>query len=180
MILTIPRNSIFRPLVNTFTATYNSPTVGQYNWAIAANTDQQVMQINSQNLFFISIINFSTTLPEGDFLSNILTVPQIRFRTKQANQSLFGGAYPLGKYLINNEIAAFFQSKQDKDNLVATFTGSLGQNADLIAVSSVKAVVALNVFEISDAKFIAEFNGHVAAGKAIGNVQIPPDLVRRI
>ncbi len=178
--LVIPRDSIFRPVVNLFTASFNSPTLGKYNWGVTANVKQTVLNINPQNLFFISTMNFSATVPESAFLENIETTPKIQFVMDQNSESMYGGAYPVAKYLGDNDISAFFWSRQADDILTATFTGQLGQNASMIAFSSVIAVVALNTYEITDKDFIERFFHIQKTGEQISNVVIPTGLERRI
>jgi len=178
--LVIPRDSIFRPVVNLFTATFNTPTLGKYNWGVPANQKQEVLKINYQNLFYISTMNFSATVPESAFLENIEITPKVQFVMDQNNESMYGGAYPLVKYLHDNDISAFFWSRQADDILTATFTGQLGQNASMIAFSSVIAVLALNTYEITDKAFIEKFFHIQKMGEQISNVVVPPSLERRI
>ncbi len=180
MNLTIPRNSIFRPVVNTFLATFNTPTAGKYDWNVAANIDQAVMTLAGHNLYYLALMNFSATVDEGDFLQNISTAPRVQFRSGQNKAALFGGSYPLAKYLVNNSIGSFFSSPQKSDTLTATFTGVLNQNAALISFPTITAVLAMNVFEIIDRDFINEYNGMKKTGEPMINVVIPPEFDKRI
>lgn len=125
-------------------------------------------------------MNFSATVPENSFLENISTTPKIQLSMDQNSESLYGGAYPVAKYLVNNEISAFFWSRQDKDRLTGTFTGILNQNASLIPFATVTAVVAMNTYEITDRKFIEEFFHIQKVGEQIADVHIPNELDRRI
>jgi len=178
--LTIPRDSIFRPVVNLFTANFNAPTLGKYNWGVAENKKQRVLNNNYHHLFYISTMNFSATVPESAFLENIEITPKVQFVMDQNNESMYGGAYPLVKYLHDNDISAFFWSRQADDILTATFTGQLGQNASMIAFSSVIAILALNTYEITDKAFIEKFFHIQKQGEQISNVIVPPSLERRI
>jgi len=181
MIIQIPKDSVFRPTVNLFTATFNNPTLGKYDFGVAANTLQDVMQVNHTNLFYIEGMNVSATVLETAYIENLSTVPKVQFFLKKNAQALFGGAYPIGKYLQPNEISAFFSGDQVGDTLQATVTGVLNQNANMIQYGSVTIVLALNIFEISDPKFIAEFKKITNNGpNQISDVQIPFGLERRI
>ncbi len=178
MQITIPKNSIFRPIVKRFTATFGTPTVGQYNFGVAANKNVSILPIAYGNLFFISILNFSANISESAFLENVISDPQLLFMTKQNGINIFGGPQPLIKYLPQNEVNAFFRSRQRGDFLTGTFTGSLGQSASLIGPSSVIAVVAMNIFEIQDQKWIRDFED-IKPGD-ISEIVIPQDVQRRI
>lgn len=177
----LPEDSLFLPTVNLFTATYNSPTVGYYDWGVAANTAQEVLGISPGFLYFISIMNFGATVDEGTFLQNVNTIPRVQFLTKLTNRGLYGGGYPIANYLKNNEVSAFFWTSQQDDALVATFTGVLAQNATLAGVPSITSHVSLNMFQIVDRAFISKFfNVSGADPSKPGIIQVPPSLERRI
>ncbi len=179
MNLAIPRNSIFRPVVNLFTATFNSPTLGYYSFTGGAAQD--VLQINGHNLFYIASMNFSLTIPESDFVENIVTTPKVQFSGKQSGLALGGivQPYPLVKYLTDNQIGAFFWSKQEKDTLSALFTGLLSQNAALISFPTITAILQMNIFEITDTNFIKEFHGLTQGHQPVNQVSIPANFDRR-
>lgn len=183
MRIAIPIDSIFRPTANLFTATFNNPTIGQYDFAIAANTEQLVMPIDDINLFYISIANYSANVPESSYLENLDTsdIPKIRFLTGQNKKPLYGGTYPLAKYLVTNEVGTFFRSKQAKDSLIATFTGKLNQNANLAGVVTITAVVALNIWEISDREFLNKFDKiSKSFPQQQFDVEVPAEFERRV
>lgn len=177
----LPDDSLFLPTVNLFTADYNTPTLGQYNWGVSANINQQVLGISPGFLYFISIMNFGASIQEGDFLENVDTIPRIQFLTALSNKGLYGGGYPIANYLKNNDISAFFWTSQNADFLVATFTGVLNQNAALAGVPSITAHVSLNIFQIVDKAFISKFFGSTGSDSTRpGALRLPPDLERRI
>jgi hypothetical protein len=181
MRLIIPADSIFRPTANLFLATFNVPALGQYDFSVAANQNVSVLPIDATNLYFISIVNFSATVPESAYIENLTTdLPQIRFKTKQNNKPLYGGTYPLAKYLVTNEVGTFFESKQSKDELLADFSGILDQNASLVPFTTIRAVVALNIWEIHDQKFINEFHHIVKTKEEISKVVVPSSWERRV
>lgn len=178
MQVTIPRSSIFRPIVKKFVASFGNPTVGQYNFDVAANRNVSLMPINYGNLFFISFLNFSASIPENAYLENVVRVPQLLFLTKQNAINIFGGPQPFVKYLPQNEVNAFFRSRQKNDFLTGTFTGALEQSASLVGPSQVIAVVSANLFEIQDQKWIREFED-IPSGE-VSEIVIPQDVQRRI
>lgn len=178
MQVTIPRSSIFRPIVKRFTATFGTPTIGKYDFGVAANANVEILPINFGNLFFISILNFSANIPESAYLENVVDDPNLLFLTKQKGINIFGGPQPLIKYLPQNEVSAFFRSYQRDDFLTGTFTGTLEQSASLIGPDEIIAVVAMNIFEITDQRWIQEFDE--IPPEQISNIVIPPSVQRRI
>jgi len=179
--LSIPSNSFFIPAVNLFTADFNAPTVGYYDWAVAANTNQEILGISPGFLYYLSIMNFGATVPEGDFLANVSTIPKIQFSTRLTGKSLYGGGYPIANYLKNNDISAFFWTTQRDDALLGTFTGALTQNAALAGVPSITSHVSLNLFQIVEKPFIDKFfNVTKADQKSAGAIVLGPEWDKRI
>lgn len=153
----LPRGTFFRPVLNSFQADFNTPSVGLYDFAVAANTEQEVMKLNSSSLYFIGLMNFGTTVSESAYFENLSLTPKINLFTKQGNAQIFGAAYGLANYLVNNEIASFFWTDKPGDTLVATMTGQLGQNASLSGITEIVARISMNVYEVTDIAFINEF-----------------------
>lgn len=155
----LPIGTFYRPCAGIFTADYNVPSVGQYDWNVAANTGVQLLSLSPNNLYMLSTLNFSATIPEANYLENVDTIPSLDLRLKLAGAQLNGQGYPLVTYMQNNEIAIFFWTNQKEDFLTANFRGVLNQNAALAAVASITAQVSLNIHEITDAAYIAKFKG---------------------
>jgi hypothetical protein len=177
----LPDDSLFLPTVNLFTATYNTPTPGYYDWGVAANVGQTVLGISPGFLYFISILNFGATIAESDYLQNLSTIPRVQFLTKLTGRGLYGGGYPIGNYLKNNDMGAYFWTGQNNDSLIATFTGVLAQSASLAGVPSITANVSLNAFQIVDKAYIEKFFGLTGADpRKAGAMVLPADLERRV
>lgn len=173
----LPRETYFRPTLNIFAATYNSPTIGFYDFGIAANTQQEVLPLNPGSLYFVSLINFGANIDPAAYFGNLATTPKLDLRLKQGNAQVFGAAYALGSYLVNNEISAFFWTTQESDTLVATMSGTLSQNADLSGITDITARVAFNIYEITDRAYITKFMGNLPAAENM--TTLPDDLKER-
>ena len=180
---TLPDSSMFLPTANIFEATYNTPTLGFYDFGKAANSLQAVQGISPGFLYFIGLMNFGASMGEPVYLENISTIPRVQFYTKRSGKSLYGGGYPLTKYLPGNDVSAFAWTSEKDDEISATFTGILSQNASLSGVPSIRAQVSLNIYQIMDRAFIKKFfnlAGDVA-NPAEGNIiALPPGWERRI
>lgn len=180
MNITIPKNSIFRPALWTFTGTFNVPTLGIYDFNIPANQNVPGLAIGFQSLYFISNVNFGATVPENAFLENILIQPSIRFQLGKSRTSLDGGFYPVANYLKSNPIGTFFSTKENDDRLEANFQGSLSQNASLAAFAAIKAIFSFSVWEIHDQDFLREFKKIPAAAFAKADISIPAEIQAEI
>lgn len=178
--LNLPKGSFFRPASKLFTADFNTPELGKYSFNVTANENVDVIGINPSNLYFFSIMNFGATIPESTYLENLEVVPTVDFHLKQSGTQLFGQGYPLTNYLKNNEISAFFWSRQEKDFLVGTFRGLLGQNGSLAGIPAIIATVAVNIFEITDQKFISDFFSDPAATTENNSLTVPDAFKDRV
>lgn len=181
MAIKIPEDSFFIPTVNLFTADFNTPTPGYYDWGVTANENQEVLGISPGFLYFMSIMNFGATIDEGTFLQNVSTIPTVQFLTKNSGKTLYGGGYPIANYLKNNDMSAFFWTPQRDDQIVATFRGVLGQNAALAGVPSITAHVSLNMFQIVNKEFINKFFHVTGANQnKAGVAKVGPEWEKRL
>ena len=65
---------------NVFSGAFNVPTPGVYDFGIAANTDQVVIDLNPKYFYLIDKVSISASIPEGVFLESYNTVPEMTFR----------------------------------------------------------------------------------------------------
>lgn len=180
VIAKLPSGTYFRPCAALFEADFNTPTLGKYDFGVAANQNYEILQLNASHLYFFSILNFSATVPVSAYIENIETIPSLDLRMKQGGAQLYQQGYPLVSYLNNNEIATFFWSDRENDTLIGNFAGVLGQNASLTGIASIIAQVSLNIHEITDTKFINDFKGIVKGGGATNFAMLPPEMRERI
>lgn len=191
MIMQIPKSSIFRPVTALFKAIYNAPSLGFYDFAVALNTNRELMKLNGSNLYYIAIVNFATSAPsESAYMASLASAdvdegapaaepPKFRMGLKSSKEDFYGNAYPLQKYLVNNEVGVFFSTKLRADALTGTMKGRLIQGSEMLSSPSLTAVIGLNIFEITDRAFIGNYNETRQAGIQISDVQVPPDLRKR-
>lgn len=156
---TIPQDSRFIQTVNTFTALFNVPSLGQYNFVNGAVNENIAVLSNLQknHIYMIEKYSFSATIPEGAFLeatANVCTFQLLRSIDKQV---VYQAPIPLINYIDGQSCVGYFWAAQDSDVLIATFRGLLNQPAALVGVASIIAQVTLNIYEISDTDWIQSF-----------------------
>jgi len=157
IIKTIPKGSNYLQFVNRFVATFNVPTLGKYNFATAANTGQVILDLSEYSVYLIQNINFSATVPEGDFLTAINTVPTATIKRQVDGQVIYQKPLPLVSYLKSNEAIAYVWSKRKGDRLIVDFAGLLNQPAPLVGLASVTAQLQLDIYQITDENWLQAF-----------------------
>jgi len=180
VIARLPSGTFFRPCAAIFEADYNTPTAGLYDFGVAANESVSFLELNPSHLYFLSILNFSANVPVSAYLENIETIPNLDLRLSLGGAQLYQQGYPLVSYLDNNEISIFFWTDRKGDTLIGNFNGTLSQNASLSGIASIIAQAALNIHEITDHKYIAEFKGQTKQNGGNNFTQLPQSMRERI
>jgi len=157
IIKTIPKSSNYLQTVTRFTANFNVPAPGQYDFNTAANTGIVILEMNPHSVYFIDKINFSTTTPEEVFFSAVNTVPTATLRKSKDKGVIYQRPLPLVSYLKANEAIAFFWTRQNDDSLIVDFRGILDQPAPLVGVPTIKAQLQLDIYQIMDENWIQLF-----------------------
>ena len=159
---TIPQSSLFVQTLNIFEATFNTPTLGRYNFGIPANTDVSVLKLTRASVYLIQSYSLSATVGEADFLESINIVPQLFLRTKINAKNIYKKPLPQAGYFDGVEAIGYFLSPQGDDELLLSCTGVLNQIAAMVGISSIKIQTTLNIQEIVDTKWINQFHDRTA------------------
>jgi len=155
---TIPDNSKFIPTVNIFTATFNTPALGKYEFTrVAENQSQVVLPMTRNQIFFLDRINFGATIPEGDFLLATSVLPEIILKFKVSGERVFKKPFRIVNYIDSQEISTWIWTHKGDDTLVMDFTGVLNQIASLVGIDTITAHVSLNLYEVSQEQYKYRF-----------------------
>lgn len=170
LILQLPPGSQFYQPMVRFTATFNNPLIGGYDWNVAGNTDVTFQFIRKNALYLFERYSFSANIAEGTFLDNVLTVPTLQVRVpSETNRMIYPNPIPLVNYIDGLETLIYAYSDQDQ-NLTGTFRGQLNQGAALVGVPTVIAQVQFNIYEIKNKDWIENFLGKTKGGQVPGLV----------
>jgi hypothetical protein len=166
----IPPGSGFRQPLIRFSAAFNVPTIGFYDFNVAANTGVPLFTMRKNHLYLIDRYSFSADIPEADFFSAVNggTVPSLQLRIpSQTNRQIYTDAIPLINYYDGLEtlIAVF---AEQEDDLQGTFRGALTQPAPLVGINTVTALFQPNIYEIKNKDWIDNFLGRTNNGQASG------------
>jgi len=157
---TIPQDSRFIQTVNRYTATFNNPVLGKYNFEGGPVVNSQIVvlpNLQKNNLYMIEKYLFSANIAEGLFLEATENVCTFQLFRSTDNQVLYQKPIPLINYVDGSECIAYFSTSQDNDNLISTFRGLLWQPPALVGVATIIAQVTLNIYEIVDTDWIQDF-----------------------
>lgn len=159
--ITIPVKSF--PLItkNSFNAAYNAPLPnGTYQWSIPANQNIPVLKLFPFSAYIIERVNFSLNITEGDFQDNLIAgqEPQIQLSLESTpGIPIFQQKQPFITYLNNFSIIQFFQTGQDDDQLLATFTGAISQSGAIAGRADIDANVQFNIYRVTSTEWVKRF-----------------------
>lgn len=164
----IPKDSRIIQSVNLFTATFNNPTIGSYDFGVAANVGQTVIRMRPQSIFLLEKMSFSANIDEGDFLEAVTTTPQFLLRRLIDGQSVFYKPIPIVSYIDGEDEIAYTWTKErvgtpgnqdNPDELIVDFTGVLAQTAALVGRATIRAQVTFKFYEIINSTWVKRFRG---------------------
>lgn len=153
----IPTQSRYISTSTIFTAQFNVPTPGRYNFNVAANQNIQIQELESNVVYLIERMSVGGTLSEGDFLSAIVDFPLLTIRRSISNQIVYKKPFPIVNYADGIETAAFIHSDKGGDQLTLSFVGSLLQLPSMVGLAEVKMQVSLSIYAIDSGYFNAAF-----------------------
>jgi len=166
----IPKNSKPFTTSNIFSAVFNVPTAGGYDFTnVTANKAQHVFQMVNTSIYFIRSISFSATIPEGDFLSAIDisskdNFPAWRLRFNSDRTIVHPYPFPVVQYFDDTDFSTFIWSQQAADFVDMDFLGLLTQTSDLVGISEIRAQVSIVVYEITDNNFLKAYRERSTPG----------------
>lgn len=154
---------------NRFSAQFNNPTAGEYDFGIAANTDQVVIaNLNPNFVYLIDRVSFSASIPEGVYLESVTTTatPSARLRFLNTSYGIYPRPLPGVNYKDNLEWRFFFWTEKANDQLLVTFDGSLQQVAATVGIPWIYANLSFVIYEENNLTIATKIKE--ATGKCAG------------
>lgn len=156
----LPRSS--KPLFvkAKFDATFNVPTLGVYDFAVAANAGVTLLDLVGSVAYFIDQIDVGVTVAPAAFQEALDPTTPL---TLQLNLKKDGAPVPdnpitINQLYTNKELNAFFRTNsKGSDQLQATFRGRLLQPAALIGTPTISMNINISIWYISDTNFINSY-----------------------
>lgn len=153
----IPTQSKYISTSTIFTAQFNVPTLGRYDFNVAGNQNINIQELDANVVYLIERMSVGGTISEADYLASIDTFPILTIRRSISNTIVYKKPFPIVNYADGIEIAAFIHSDKGGDNLTLSFTGSLLQLPSMVGLAEVKMQISLSIYAIDSGYFNAAF-----------------------
>lgn len=149
----VPHTARYFNTNNTFTGTFNVPTVNKYDFSVAANQKIDCFEFQKNVQYLIERISIGGNIGESDFNDSIDTVPELTFKTKQSGFVVYEKPFYISNYFRNQDISNFVSSDVSNDYLTLSLSGILSQIPATIGKGTIKISVSLSVFAIDNNVF---------------------------
>jgi hypothetical protein len=149
----IPEKARFIPTENTFSA----PFSGTYDFATAGNTNQLVLALDANTVYYIDNFSVGGNIAREDYLSAISVVPAIVLSRKLDKSSVYLKPIPLAQFYENKPCTCFVESNKKGDELQISSTGLLVQVANIIGVDPVKITVSFSIYAMDSSEYNKKF-----------------------
>lgn len=159
----IPDKSTLIPTTTIFSALFNNPTAGRYDFTnTPANQNVFCMSMRPRVIYFIDSYSVGANITEEQFLESITVFPQLQFTKRFDSQNLYRAPLQVVNFTDHGELSNFYHSDIADDQLLLSFTGELRQLASMVGISPVRIQVSINIFEIDEQYFNAAHRDQVS------------------
>lgn len=163
VIFQIPHTSRFLSTYNFFGATYNFPSVAEYDFGISANLNKTVIKLFRNTVYLIERISFAGDFPEDVYHESILQNPLVvTLNTKIGKQIVYKEPIRLANYLDDEYFTAWVKTDKEGDELQMSLGGSLIQVADLVGRQTILTFVTLKMYAIESTDFNIAYRGDLS------------------
>jgi len=157
---TIPKTAIYIQTLSQFTANFNTPTGGKYDFNNAGNVNKKVLDLLSGSLYLITRVTVGGNISQEQYLGNIINVPMAKIQYQSEAQTVYPYPIPIVQFSDGLEAVSWFYSDRAGESLSMSLdTGLLNQDTSLIGVASVTLNISLTVFQITDGGYIQNWKG---------------------
>ena len=151
----LPRRIRYIPASGIFTAAFNVPTAGKYDFAGQSITF--IEKLSPGSVYLIDSFSVGGNISGEDYLSAIDVVPRIKLCKAQDDENVFDGDIPLSGFFSDRQLVHFFETGLNNCTIKAILTGSLIQTVDLIGVPSVSLSVSFSLHRIDEKDYAKNF-----------------------
>lgn len=153
----IPQQSRYISTSTIFTADFNVPSPGYYDFNVANNQGIKVEPLNMGTVYLIERISIGGTLSEADYLASIIDFPLLSIKRSVSNEIVYKRPFPIVNYADGIEAAAWIHSDKSNDFLSLSFSGILTQLPSMVGLSQVKIQVSLCIYAIDSQYYNASY-----------------------
>jgi hypothetical protein len=154
----IPRQAKFISSETKFSAAFNTPAPGGYDFNIPANQNVAVLNLTNNTVYFINAVSVGSNISREIFLDAIDTVPQLTFKTTNSDETIYPIPFPIVQLYETKELTVFFTNNRGDNKLSLSLTGLLNQTVDLVGKDPIYLDVSLSIYAIDNNLYTSWFN----------------------
>lgn len=147
----LPRRIRYIPASAIFTANFNTPTLGKYDFAGIEKIF--VLKLLANTIYLIDSLSIAGTVAGEDFLQSIDLVPIFTLRKSIDKESIFDVPIQIHNYATDRQIVHFFRSKKTNESLIADVKGTLNQLPSFVGLPSISLSINLSIHAIDSSDF---------------------------
>lgn len=145
------------PIEFTYRSTA-SVSAGSYTWLDTPMRLDPVRPLMVQGVYYFRSITLAADCDEKDFMANILVTPKFQMYLKSRSKSiLFREPIYMTKFFQNFDYRLCWITRQDADELFASFTGTIFQGSQFVGKQSITLNAIISCQEIVDENFVNLF-----------------------
>lgn len=151
----LPRRIRYVPGNGRFTATFNVPAIGQYDF-----NGQSIVLVDEMvpnSVYLIDSYSIAGDVASEDFLSSIYTIPQLTLLKTVNGENLFDRPIQIHSFFTDRQIVHFFRTGQNRTGLGAKLTGVLSAIPAFIGKLTISLSINVSLHAIDESSFEKEF-----------------------
>lgn len=147
----LPRKIRFIPASAIYTANFNSPTIGKYDFYGQQKIFVQKLLPNT--VYLIDSFSVAGNIAGEDFLDSIETCPLLNLRKTLNSENIFDCPIQIQNYFTDRQIVHFFKTGLNNCGLAANLAGVLTQSPALIGISSITLSINFSLHAVDASDF---------------------------
>ena len=141
----------------TFTADYNTPTVGKYDFNVPANQNVDLFRMNADAVYLFARISFGADIPEVDFSDVTDEAFNVRLYKKVGKQFLYRYPLTFPNYTDEKDVETWFDSQKSGEVLQVSAKGLFNMNANLVGKNQMKATCTFDIYQVKNKNWVRNF-----------------------
>ena len=148
---TLPRRIRLIPGSAIFTANFNTPTLGKYDF----NGQRQtfVFELVPNSVYLLDSITIGGNVSGESFLDSIKTTPVLNIQKTNDNENIFDKPFPIQGYWTDRQVSRYFKTGLNNCGLQATLTGVLNQIPDFVGIAAISLSINMTLYGIDAAEY---------------------------
>ena len=151
----LPRRIRLIPAAAIFSATFNAPTIGKYDFA--GQKQIFIPELTPNSVFLIDTITIAGDVASEDYLSAIDTTPIFSLKKTIGEENIFDMPIPIQSFSTDRQIARYFKTGLSNCGLCATITGALNQIPAFIGVGSIRLSINFAIYGIDASEYEKQY-----------------------